>query len=361
MRRLVLGSLVGLTAACVQGGAGSDAGAVVSAGDGGAFISDGGTQSVDAGPTCAPASERGEWKLKFVFVVEQSGVMCVADPPGSQESSGFCEQVAARVNINGTTSPARVRTLEAFLTAVRTRPEVSVAVVPFETNLKGAWPVASFARPDDGQLQTRVRWLQTELGTQANLQQALEHARARIEADLLRLSDSERTRTHYAVVVLSTGVPSPRCSRNDLLTPFASAVHPELVWADSDPTLCNLIDPNASPFDRINDFVPGRSLNQNGQLFDVADALVAMRGWYGVRVSLHARLLLSERSIRACGTLCDGSLPGGMNSQDSRVVGTYVLGELARRTGGTFLDPGEPANLTLQDLATMEPTTFCGE
>lgn len=359
MRRLVLGSLV-LLAACGQVSEGADAGVVGGPGDGGVMVADAGGQSVDAGPGCTPASERAEWKLKFVLVVEQSGTMCIADPPGSQESNGFCEQAAATSG-SGVTVPARVRAMNAFLMALRSRPAASVAVVPFETNLKGFWPVTAFTRPDDGQLQTRVWSLQAELGKHANLQQALEHVRTRIERDAQGLPDAERTRTHYAVVVLSTGVPSPRCTRNDLLTPFASAAHPELVWADTDTAYCNLIDTEIPSWERISNFVPGTSINQNGALFDVADALRAMKAWYGVNVSIHTRLVLSESNVRRCGALCDGMLTNGLNLQDSRAVGGYVLSELARRTGGSFVDPGEPANLSLMDLATMEPTTFCAE
>lgn len=361
MRRLVLGSLVVLTVACVQGVDGDDAGVVGGPGDGGATVADAGHEGVDAGPDCTPASERSEWKLKFVFVVEQSGAMCIADPPGSQESAGFCEQAASTVNVTGTTIPARTRAITAFLRAVQSRPDVTVAVVPFETNIRGLYPITGFARPDDQGLLTRVSSLQAVLGRSANLQTALEHVRARIELDLLSRSDAERTRTRYVVVVLSTGVPSPRCTRNDLLMPFASAARPELVWADTDTAFCNVIDPNSPPTDQISTFVPGTSINQNGQLFDIADALGAMKGWYGVTASIHTRLLLSERSFTRCGASCDGVLPSGLNQPDARTVGRYVLGELARRSGGSFVDPGEPSNLDLMDLATMEPTTFCAE
>lgn len=189
----------------------------------------------------------------------------------------------------------------------------------------------------------------------------MEHARARVEADILRLLDAERTRTRYVVVVLSTGVPSPRCSRNDLLMPWASAARPELVWADTDTTFCNDITADIPVWERVTTFEPGTSLNQNSQLFDVTDAFEAMKGWYGASVSVHTRLMLSDSSLSQCGALCDGQLQNGLNPQDTRTVGRYVLSELARRTGGTFVDPGEPSNLSLMDLATMEPTTFCAE
>jgi hypothetical protein len=367
MRRLVLGSVVVL-AACVQGVDGNDAGGAGGAGGvgaaggagGGAAISDAGPEAVDAGPSCTPASERPDWKLKFVFLFEQSGTMCIADPPGSQESSGFCEQAAAAIN-SGSVVPARVRAMNDFLRAVGSRPDVRVAVVPFESNLKGVYPPTGFARPDDANLQNRVWSLQTELGRHANLQGALEQARARIEYDVLQGSDATRTRTRYVVVVLSTGVPSPRCNRNDLLMPYATAARPELVWADTDTTFCNDITSDIPPAERIMTFVPGTTLNQNSQLFDLADALGAMKGWYGVSVSVHTRLLLSDSSLTRCGALCDGQLTNGLSPQDSRTVGGYVMGELARRSGGSFVDPGEPSNLSLQDLATMEPTTFCPE
>lgn len=362
MRRLVLGSVVVLAAACVQGVDGNDAGAAGGAGGGVAVVADAGTEVVDAGPGCTPASERGEWKMKFVLVVDQSAAMCIADPPGSQESNGFCEQAAAAANVTGATVPSRVRSMNGFLTALQSRPEASAAVVPFETNVKGAYPAFGFARPADGNLRVRVQALQTELGKHANLQGALAYARTVVERDVLMLSDAERARTRYTIVVLSTGVPSPRCSRNDLLMPYASAAHPELVWADTDTTFCNDLTADIPPYERISTFVPGTSVNQNSQLFDLADDFGAMKRWYGLAgVSLHTRLLLSESNLMQCGAVCDGHLTNGLNVQDTRTVGRYVLSELARRGGGTFVDPGEPANLSLMDLATMEPTTFCAE
>jgi hypothetical protein len=244
---------------------------------------------------------------------------------------------------------------------VENKPDVMLAVVPFESNPKGVFPPIGFSRPGDWGFRSRVNALQAELARHANLQGAMEQARTRVELDILRLPDAERTRTRYVVVVLSAGVPSPRCARNDLLMPFASAARPELVWADTDTEFCNVIDANIPPAERILTFEPGTSLNQNSQLFDIADALGSMKGWYGVSVSVHTRLVLSDSSLSQCGALCDGQLQNGLNPQETRIVGRYVLGELARRSGGSFLDPGEPSNLSLMDLATMEPTTFCAE
>lgn len=360
MRRLVLGSVLVLATACLQAVEAQDAGSGSTGDAGVAVVVDAGAP--DAGPTCAPASERGEWKTKFVVIVEQSGAMCLVDPPGSQEGAGLCEQAAAMANVTGTTIPARVKALQAFMRAVQNRPDVMLTLVPFDSNVKGALPFNGFSPATDPLMVNRIWSLQTELGQHANLQGALAFARSRIELDVLQLSDAERSHTHYAVVVLSTGVPSPRCARDDLSMPFASAARPELVWADTDTTFCNdFPDPTSFPQERVNTFSPGTSLNQNFQFFDFADALKAMEGWYGVKVSVHTRQLFSERSLAACGALCDHQLTNGLNVQDTRTVGRYLLSELARRGGGTFVDPGESSNLSLMDLATMEPTTFCAE
>jgi hypothetical protein len=75
------------------------------------------------------------------------------------------------------------------------------------------------------------------------------------------------------------------------------------------------------------------------------DGLRLLSTWYGVpSVELHARRLTN-----------------GLSSTDMRTVGTFIMKNLAARGGGTFFDPGEPANLSLDDLAAMEPTTFCDE
>src|SRR5512139_3065361 len=73
----------------------------------------------------APANPSG-FPVKVVLVIDESGSMCVSDPPGSQEGSGFCEQVAVVVP-PGVTEPARVRALRKLVSQFRDQPNVQIS------------------------------------------------------------------------------------------------------------------------------------------------------------------------------------------------------------------------------------------
>jgi N utilization substance protein A len=64
--------------------------------------------------------------------------MCISDPPGAQESTGFCQMYATIPP--GVTQPARVRAVNRLIDQFEQQPNVQVALVPFETNVKGVWP-----------------------------------------------------------------------------------------------------------------------------------------------------------------------------------------------------------------------------
>jgi uncharacterized protein YegL len=71
-----------------------------------------------------------------------------------------------------------------------------------------------------------VAALQSTLGGSSNLQGALEATKQLIEQDVQNTAASIRARSRYVVVVLSTGIPYPRCSSNDTLATYASASNP---------------------------------------------------------------------------------------------------------------------------------------
>lgn len=366
MSRLVLGALV-LVSACVEGpgsndrpdgGAdgGADGGPSLDGADGG--LSDGGV--ADAGPSCVPAAEQLDWKLKFVSLVDQSGLMCLVDPPGSQEATGMCEQAAAAGAFTGATVPGRARSLIQFLQTNAFRPDMSVAIVSYSSQPRISPFGGAFAGAESQDLLSAARSLQSSLGTFGNLQSGLVATQELIEKDLLTLSDGARRRTRYVVVVLSSGIPSPRCSANDSLMQYATPLRPELVWADSAQIPCNEEPPFGPPDLSVYRFRPGTDLNQTAQLDALADRFHLMEQWYGVpAISLHTRLVISERALNACGAFCAQLLPNRMTMSELRSVGRFVLGNLATRTGGTFVDPGEPANLDLSEFTRMPPATFC--
>ncbi|MDP3504767.1 MAG: VWA domain-containing protein [Myxococcales bacterium] len=308
--------------------------------------------TTDAGTPCTPELDRANWPVRIVFVVQNSGAMCVVDPPGSQGQPGFCEMIGPGLTPSGQTRPARATVIDSFLNANRARTNFSAALVSWGENPQ----VVPFVSGADPSLRIAVAELQNTLKRGSNLQGGLEAAKALIEQDVLTTAASVRARSRYVVVVLSTGIPFPRCAANDSMTEYASAARPELVWADSPGagTWCNGQNPE------VLGFTPGSSLNQNAQLFAAVDGMLALDTQYGLGdVRVFTRLLMNDANLAACGPICQ-DLFGPQSLADSRTMGTWLLTQLAQRGQGTFVDPGAPSNLTLSDLDTSEFTTFCG-
>jgi hypothetical protein len=274
-------------------------------------------------------------------------------PPGAQESGGFCEFVASF--LPGTqTQPGRITAIRRFFSDNQTRTNVSVAVVSYGTN-----PSVIPFTPTTSGVPMGVAALQSTLGGSSNLQGALEATKQLIEQDVQNTAASIRARSRYVVVVLSTGIPYPRCSSNDTLATYASASNPSLVWADSagSSTYCNSVMPGDNDF--ITGFTAGGDLNQNEQLFGLVDGMLELDAQYGLGdVRVFTRLLMNEANLNACGPLCRDLL--GPNSfADSRSMGTWLLTQFAARGQGTFVDPGTPAMLSFSGIDTSEFTTFC--
>lgn len=307
--------------------------------------------TTDAGTPCTPEQDRTNWPVRVVFVVQNSGAMCVVDPPGSQGQAGFCETVASSITPPGLTRPVRVSVIDTFLNANRARTNFSAALVSWGENPH----VVPFVSGSDPSLRIALAELQSTIQKASNLQGALEAARGLIEQDVLTTAASVRARSRYVVVVLSTGVPFPRCAANDMMAEYASATRPELVWADSPGagTYCNGQNPE------ILGFAPGSSLNQNAQLFAAVDGMLALDTQYGLGdVRVFTRLMMNDANVAACGPICQ-DLFGPQSLADTRAMGTWLLTQLAQRGQGTFVDPGTPSSLTLADLDTSEFTTFC--
>jgi len=308
--------------------------------------------TTDAGTPCTPAQERSNWPVRVVFVVQNSGAMCVVDPPGSQGQAGFCEMIAPTITPAGLTRSARASVIDSFLNTNRPRPNFSAALVSWGENPR----VVPFVSGSDPSLRIALAELQSTLQRASNLQGGLEAAKALIEQDVLTTAESLRARSRYVVVVLSTGVPFPRCAANDMMAQYASAARPELVWADSPGAGGSCNDQNPE----ILGFTPGSNLNQNAQLFAAVDGMLALDTQYGLGdVRVFTRLMLNDANVAACGLICQ-DLFGPQSLADTRAMGTWLLTQLAQRGQGTFVDPGTPSNLTLADIDTSEFTTFCG-
>ncbi len=322
---------------------------------------------------CTTPADVATFPVKVVLVVDQSGSMCISDPPGAQASPGFCDMALAAV---GTipTEPARVRAMKRLLTTLSMRPEVSVAMVPFATHLIGPWPsnggFASLAEPQNyANLMSRVSSLQSELGKGSDLQGALEFARTLIVNDIARVELTDRSqlpRTRYVVVLLSDGAPFPRCSVNDNLPAgsYADPANPDRPWADSAgaTSYCNTIDP-ADP-EAIPGLVAGGDRNQNAQLFAEVDRLAELKAARRVGdIRFHTQLLFNAQAISSCGPICDDvfgsftNVPPSQSSQAAQSVGRWLLQRLAERGAGTYseaTDSAALANLVLpQDYGSL--------
>lgn len=313
------------------------------------------TTTTDAGTPCTPRREQASWPVRVVFVVQNSGAMCIVDPPGSQPGGSFCEMYAGGLPNPGGTMPARVSVISRFFTANAARPNVSAAVVTYGSNPK----VIGF-QPTNQPPPSELNNFQAQLTRTSNLQGALEAAKSLIEQDVQATAASVRARSRYVVVVLSTGIPFPRCSANDGLAQYASASQPQLVWADSSgaANFCNAVTPGDP--DNVDGFSAGSDLNQNAQLFAAVDGMLGLDAQYGLGdVRVFTRLLMNDANVAACGPICQ-DLFGRQSFADTRAMGTWLLGQLAQRGQGTFVDPGAPQQLTLADIDTSEFTTFCG-
>jgi hypothetical protein len=324
-----------------------------------------------SGRVCTSPPDPSGFPVKVVLIVDQSGSMCISDPPGSQESSGFCQMYATIPP--GITQPARVRALNRLLDQFENQPNVQVALVPFETNVKGVWPggtgagVQRFARPD-ANLRTRVNTLQAELGKGTDYQGALSYAYALIASDIVDTADRAPEllpRTRYVVVFLTDGVPFPRCAANDNLTQYADDLNPDLTWADSFGAgdFCNLIDP-MDP-DYITGFVAGTDRNQNYQLFSYVDQLMELKDQYNIGdIRLHTVLLFNVEAVRACGPICQdvygqyvrwpGPTPVADGPAAAKAIAVWTLQQLAQRGNGVYQEFNEFAGLAQLNLGALD-------
>jgi hypothetical protein len=313
------------------------------------------------GRICTDDADRNGFPVKVLFIVDQSGSMCVSDPPGSQGGSGFCEQVAQQVTPPGVTQPARVRALQGLLAQFRNQPNVQVSVAPFETNVRNVWPPVvtgnRFQRPD-GALDNYVRNLQSQLGKGTDYQGALSYAYTVISDDIQRVAiqrPAELPRTRYVVVFLTDGTPYPRCSANDQLPVYADPDHPELTWEDSSSAVdfCNAID------GVIDGFTVGTDRNQNYQLFTYVDRLMDLKTQFNVGdIRMHSVLLFNEAAVQACGPICqdiygtyDNVQPAQYPAAAKRIA-TWTLQQLSQRGNGIYQEflNGEIQNLGLGAL-----------
>jgi hypothetical protein len=319
----------------------------------------------------APANPAG-FPVKVVLVIDQSGSMCVSDPPGSQEQQGFCQQVEALLFPDGAPpEPARVRALRRLVNQFRDQPNVQLSIVPFETNVKNVWPPAAtgnrFARPDTT-LDTYISGLQSQLGKGTDYQGAISYAYSLIASDITAISQASPEvlpRTRYVVVFLTDGTPYPRCSANDNLAVYADPSNPDLTWADSSSAVefCNLLDPD-SP-DNIEGFEPGTDRNQNYQLFSYVRRLMELKDQHNVGdIRMHTVLLFNQESVRRCGTICQdiyGTYPNVAPAEypaAAKSIASWLLRRFADMGNGVYQEFNDVDGINNMGLGALDYSSF---
>lgn len=316
------------------------------------------------GTACSKPPDITGFPVKVVLLIDKSGSMCISDPPGAQEQPGLCERLQGIPGVipPGTTEPARVRALRKLLQQFQQSPNVSVAIVPFETNVKNKWPDSDrFGRPADVP-DSYITGLQADLGKGTDYQGALSYAYGLVLDDIRKTNGDDPTalsqanpeelpRTRYVVVFLTDGTPYPRCAANDNLTGcgpgaldcYADPYHPEKIWADSASAgdFCNLTDPLST--DNINGFEPGTDRNQNYQIFSYVDRLMELKQQYNIGdIRFHTVLLFNQAAVQACGSICTdiyGVYPSVAQSDypaAAKMIATWTLQRMAERGNGVY-------------------------
>ncbi len=304
------------------------------------------------GRICTQPPDPSGFPVKVLFLVDQSGSMCISDPPGSQGAPGLCEQlVAMGIVPPNLTTPARVRAMESLLTQFQSDitnngSNISVSIIPFATNVQNPYPPAGsaqgFVTPFG--LTGYLSALQGQLGKGTDDQGALAYAYTVIAGDIAATSASNPEllpRTRYVVVWLTDGTPYPRCSAIDNLPQYADPDHPYLIWADSVPDYCNVA--GAAGNDTINGFVVGTDRNQNYQIFSYVDQLMSLKSTYNIGdIRLHTVLLFNQAAVQACGAICQDiygvypNTPIAGYPAAAHKVAEWLLTQVALRGNGVY-------------------------
>jgi hypothetical protein len=337
-----------------------------------------GSMEPDAGPPglfaltgqlCTGYPDPNGFPVKVILLVDQSASNCITDPPGSAFRPTICEQWTSATGYPIGAQPQRVRALTELATQLEARPNTQVMLVPFALNVMNVWPsTGRFARPDPS-LFARLQGLQSELGLTtlertltgaSDFQGALSFAVSAIEADVASTNQQApglTARTRYAVVLLTDGPPSPRCTYNDNLTTYASAQNPHGVWADTGGDFCNLIDPQDP--DSIVGFVAGTDRNQDAQLASLVEHLRRIeREEHVGAVRFSARFWTNEQALNDCGVLCNELWGFQRTNAGAYVEARTLLQDLATRGGGSYAEYADAPGLATLNFTGVQLQSF---
>lgn len=299
----------------------------------------------DAG--CTARTEATNFPVKVVVLLENTGRMCLIDPPGTT-ASNVCQLLAPD---SGIRVPGRIDAVQQFLYANIERPNLQVALVPYSLTPS----VGGFQLVSSAGLPAQLEPLPRTLGSANDLQSGLDAVRQLLAADMEQTPSAVRARSRYAVVLLSSGLPSPRCSANDTRSSYASQTNPDGVWADDSP-ICNA---PCTSNDCLPGFVPGGDRNQISQFLNLVDEIMALKQTYGLGdLRLHTRTVLNLSNVVGCGPLC-ADLFSPVSPPYLRDVSDYTMQLLAQRGQGTWEAPIDPQQLTLDTVDATEFTQLC--
>ena len=193
---------------------------------------------------CTNPPDPSGFPVKVVLLVDQSGSMCISDPPGSQGTAGLCEQFATAV---GDPDAGPGPGAAGAHRAVRDPAQRPGGHRPLrhqrEERLAPGGHRAAL-RPAHG-IDTYLQNLQAELGKGTDYQGALAYAYGVIAADI---ADTNTTNRSCCRGPATWWCSSPTERRTPAARPtttcrqYADPNNPELIWADSLPDYCNLTD-----------------------------------------------------------------------------------------------------------------------
>ena len=95
------------------------------------------------GHICTEPPDPADFPVKVVFIVDESGSMCITDPPGSQSANpnGPCQTFMGNATLDnfcepdGMAHPGRVCALYDLINQFADSPNVSATMIPFETKI----------------------------------------------------------------------------------------------------------------------------------------------------------------------------------------------------------------------------------
>jgi hypothetical protein len=351
------------------------------------------------GTVCTRAADPSDFKVRVVFVIDESGSMCITDPPDAQQAGGLCTNflAAGGGTTNQLTNPAyqqpnnfcegdgkaypgRVCALYQIIKSFVGKPNVEVSLVPFNTTIGDITSDTSapFDAVDSTNLPawvTTVNSLQTALGSGTDYQGAFAETYVRIANDIATISKADLPRTRYVVVFLTDGTPFPRCAADDAMPPqdYASPANPDLIWPDSpgalDPdTGANFCNEdalagilggggNATP---AAPFVAGTDRNQNYQILDLVDRIMGLQQTFNIAdMRVHSILLWNNANISTLSSDDQNDIFGLGNIPNSVAaahdVAAHLLGEIAQHGNGTYQQFTTSAQL---ELGTLDYTSL---